>query len=129
MSLSLSLLASIILTGFPTGLEPKTVLGSNLTLERKATLPHQLQIETLQGRILIGQAWVLCPSLGQSQQPEEWGTRIGQPWVICLLLWSEGGDGFKKRVGRGLWRPNPQMPVDGTCPHPSPGCHLCPAMP
>lgn len=92
MSLSLFVLACqphAYGLGVPTRLEPKAVLGSNPTLKRKLTLPHQLQIETLQGRVLTGQAWVLCPSPGQSQQPEEWGTRIGQPWVICLLLWSE----------------------------------------
>lgn len=90
------------------------------------TLPHQLQIEKLPGRILIGQAWVGCPPLDQSLQPEKWDSGVGQACIIRLRLWSEVMTVL--RVGTGLWRPNPQTPVAGTCPHPSRRRQLCPAL-
>lgn len=76
----LLLLASILLTSwvFPQGWSPGQPWDQILPWRGNGTPPHQLQIEKSQASILIGQAWVLCPSLDQSLWPEEWGTRIGQ---------------------------------------------------
>lgn len=88
------------------------------------TLPHQLQTEKMPEKILIGQAWIGCPSVDQLLQPEKWDSGVGRACVIRLHLWSEVVTVL--RVGTGLWKPNPQMPIAGTCPHPSRSCQMCP---
>lgn len=50
------------------------------------SFPSAADRKKSQGRILIGQARLLCPCLDQSLWQEEWGTRIGQAWILCPCL-------------------------------------------
>ena len=98
-------------------------IGSILPTERptRRDLPAFLHLrlprKNLREGLLIGPAYVTCPSLNQSQRPGGWQIVIGQSWVACSPLLPRG-------KGKPLWLAPARTTLGsgpGGAPSPRPG--------